>query len=253
MWSTHAIFSRACSSIFSSSHCSVLCVRCLQKHSTSTSSLLLLLFPSNRTNTCSPPTGHWFGRFAEQSPLTGYEANAPVEMSSTGATPIILLSRKGSIGSTCNSVDDLASTPAVSETSERVDLGMLASPLLSQETETSANPSRICHSNRESSETSFSHLRSGTGNPWRDVRTREIQVETRVLCKTLNQNEKKFFLSIEIYAISLKCELTELLKEKELLKHICLKKNIIRGGFLSETLSELDRQELRDVCADSSS
>ena len=189
-------FSRACSSIFSSSHCSVLCVRCLQKHSTSTSSLLLLLFPSNRTNTCSPPTGLWFGRFAEQSPLTGYEANAPVEMSSTGATPIILLSRKGSIGSTCNSVDDLASTPAVSETSERVDLGMLASPLLSQETETSANPSRICHSNRESSETSFSHLRSGTGNPWRDVRTREIQVETRVLCKTLNQNEKKFFLSI---------------------------------------------------------
>ena len=44
------------------------------------------------------------------------------------------------------------------------------------------------------------------------------QVETRVLCKTRNQKEKKFFLNIEIYAISLKCELTELFEEKELLK-----------------------------------
>ena len=53
------------------------------------------------------------------------------------------------------------------------------------------------------------------------------------LCKILIQKEKKFFLSLqENYASSLKCELTELLEEKELLKQNCVKPNIIRGGFL---------------------
>ena len=37
-------------------------------------------------------------------------------------------------------------------------------------------------------------------NPWRNVKTREIQVETQVLCKILIEKEKKFFLSMEIYA-----------------------------------------------------
>ena len=73
-----------------------------------------------------------------------------------------------------------------------------------------------------------------------------------MLCKTLNQKEKKFILRIQIYAICLKCELITLVEEEELLKRNCPKPNVMRGGFLknkkillSEAKSELDRQELR--------
>ena len=61
--------------------------------------------------------------------------DAPVEVSSTEATPIMLPSRKGRIGLTSYSADDLATTPAASEVGERSDLGMLASLLFSQERE----------------------------------------------------------------------------------------------------------------------
>ena len=101
--------------------------------STSTSSSLL--FPQNRTNTCAPPTGLFFCRFAEQFPLTDYEPKAPVEVSSTEVATTLLPSRKASIGMTCNSGEDIVTTPAVLEVDERSDLGMLASPLLTQERE----------------------------------------------------------------------------------------------------------------------
>ena len=42
-----------------------------------------LLYPSHRTNPCASPQGLWIGRMAEQSPLTGYEPNALVEVSRT--------------------------------------------------------------------------------------------------------------------------------------------------------------------------
>ena len=100
-----------------------------------------------------------------------------------------------------------------------------------RERETSANPFGIYHPKRESSETSLSHFRSGTRKPQRDVKTRENQVETGVLCKNLFQIEKKFYLSIEIYASSFKCGPTELFEEKVLLKQNCLKPVAIRGGF----------------------
>ena len=32
-----------------------------------------LLFPQNWANSCAPPTGLFFGRFAQQSPLAGYK------------------------------------------------------------------------------------------------------------------------------------------------------------------------------------
>ena len=44
------------------------------QHDTPTSSSLL--YPPNRTNPCAPQPGLTFGRFAEQSPLTGYEPRA---------------------------------------------------------------------------------------------------------------------------------------------------------------------------------
>ena len=58
----------------------------------------------------------------------------PVEVSSTEVTTTILPSRKDSVGSTYNSGEDIATILAVSEVDERSDLGMLASPLLTQVT-----------------------------------------------------------------------------------------------------------------------
>ena len=112
--------------------------------STSTSSSLLFL--SNWTPTATP----LFGRFVEQAPLTGY----PIEVSSA--------SRRDCLESSC---DDLATTLVASEAGERSDLGRLASPLILQERETSANPFGIDHSKRESSKASFSHLRTCIGKP----------------------------------------------------------------------------------------
>ena len=50
-----------------------------------------------------------------------------------------------------------------------------------------------------------------------------------MLCESLIQKEREreFFLSVKIFAISLKCELTELFEGKELLKRNCLKWNVI--------------------------
>ena len=112
--------------------------------STATSSSLL--FPSNWTPTATP----LFGRFAEQSPLTCYQ----IEVSSA--------SRRDCLESSC---DDLATTLVASETVERSDLERLASPLILQERETSANPFGIYRSNTESSKASFSHLRTCIGKP----------------------------------------------------------------------------------------
>ena len=99
--------------------------------STSTSSSLL--FPSNWTPTATP----LFGRFAERSPLTGYEPNARIEVSSE-ATPILSTSRRCSLEST---LDDFATTLHASEAGERSDMGQLASPLFQQEREASAHHS----------------------------------------------------------------------------------------------------------------
>ena len=62
--------------------------------------------------------GLLFGRMAEQSPLAGYEPNAPVDVSSTEVATL-LPSRKASIGLTYNSGEDIVTTPAVSEVDER--------------------------------------------------------------------------------------------------------------------------------------
>ena len=91
---------------------------------------LSLLFPSSWT----PTATLLFGRFVEQSPLTGY----PIEVSSA--------SRRDCLESSC---DDLATSLVVSEAGERSDVGRLASPLILQERETSANEFGIYHPNTE--------------------------------------------------------------------------------------------------------
>ena len=77
----------------------------------------------------------------------------------------------------------------------KISVGMLA---LSQKTETSANPFRIHHSDRESSDTSFSHFRAGYG---------ETRSEVYRHSNVPHSEKEKFYLNIEISAISLNCEL----------------------------------------------
>ena len=103
------------------------------QHVASTASSLLN--PPNRTNPCAPQSGLLFGRFAEQSPLTGFEPSAPVEVSSTEVTTTLLPSRKASSGSTHNSGEDIVTALAVSDVDDRSELGVVVSPLLSQERE----------------------------------------------------------------------------------------------------------------------
>ena len=83
-----------------------------------------LLFPS----TWTPSTAPLFGRFREQSPLTGYEPNAPIEVSSA-ATPFVPLSRICLLES---NADYLATTLDASGAGDRSDVGRLTSPLFLQ-------------------------------------------------------------------------------------------------------------------------
>ena len=116
------------------------------------------LYPLNRSISCNPQQGVQFGRLPEQSPLTSCEPNDPVEVSSTELTTTLLPSRKASIASTCNSGEDIAAAPASSEVDEKP-IGMLASPLLSQERETRAASIQDLHSNREDSESTLQPVR----------------------------------------------------------------------------------------------
>ena len=76
-----------------------------------------------------PGGGGWFGRVAEQSPLTGYERNNLIEISSQH-TPINFPSRRNSFSTDFNDVP----TIAASDATDTLDAGM-ASPLFTQERE----------------------------------------------------------------------------------------------------------------------
>ena len=128
-------------------------ISCPPPHSTPS-----LLYPPNRSIPCISPQGVPFGRLAEQSPVTGYEPNEPVEVGSTEVTTLLLPSRRASIGST-------ATTPASSEVDERPNLGMLASALSTQKRGASATAFRIYHSDRENSESRSSDVAASAGRP----------------------------------------------------------------------------------------
>ena len=233
----------------SASHVSHLASLFSVQHDTPTSSSLL--YPPNRTNPRAPQPGFLFGRFTEQSPLTGCEPNAPVEVSSTEVTTTLLHSRKASIGSTYNSGEDIVTTLAVSQVDERSDLGMLASPLLTHERD-----------RRDSFQNLSLKWRKFCGafvpvrrDPWRCAQTKENHVETQMLCRSLIRKERGFCLSIEKSATSLNCELIKLPEDKKLLylrlsvseaeyRTILLLEEQ-KNYLLSEALSKLDMQELR--------
>ena len=121
--------------------------RCLTRHrlhspSLSTPTSYPLLFPSNRPTTCTPPAGLFFGRFAEQSPLTGYQPSAPVEVSSTEVPPTLLPSKNGSIGSTCTATTSLLSWLYRRKLKDRTWECWPHNSCHRRERETSANPFR---------------------------------------------------------------------------------------------------------------
>ena len=96
----------------------------------STFPLYCILLSDEKPN--DPRTEGRSGRLALQSPLTGYEPNATVEVSSAEVTPVLLPSRRASFCSVKNSGQDVTTTPVSSEVDERQSMGMLASPLLMQ-------------------------------------------------------------------------------------------------------------------------
>ena len=195
-----------------------------------------LTFPTLPT-TSTPQTGLLFGRLAEQSPLTGFLAQSSVEVSSTETTPIVLLSRKGSIGSTYNSGDDRATILAASEAGQRSVLGMLASATVSQQRETSANPFGIFHSDGENSETSFLRFRSGTVKTIaRRQDKRKSSRDLGVVPDSHPEREKVLSQHRDLRNF-LKSERIKLFEEAELLGQNCLEPKIIRRGFMKNKKS----------------
>ena len=114
------------------------------------------LCPPERSIRHDPQHGVQFGRFAEQCSMTVYEPNDSVEDSSTEVTTVLSLPRRGSIGSTYNSGEDIATTPALSEVDGGPNLGLLASPLLTVKFITPSRPVQgdllaMCSHKRKSS------------------------------------------------------------------------------------------------------
>ena len=72
---------------------------------------------------CNPHPGGHFGRFAEQSLLACYQLNDPVEVSSKEVAPMLLPSRRASVGSTHDSCEDIPATPVSSEVDEKQKYG----------------------------------------------------------------------------------------------------------------------------------
>ena len=74
--------------------------------------------PTSPNHCATPQGGLFFGRVAEQSPLTGYEPKTLIEVNSEH-TPINLHSRKSSLDT---DVNDLATTLDVSEMIDTTDV-----------------------------------------------------------------------------------------------------------------------------------
>ena len=124
---------------------------------------------------------------------------------------MLVPSRRAGIGSTYNSCEDIATTPASSEVDERPNMGLLASPVLTQER--NAAPFRIYHSNIENVESRSSHVPTRTGRPAAMYsHKRKSSRDSHVL---VSHSERESFLSIEQSAISLNCKPIMPPKEKK--------------------------------------
>ena len=86
------------------------------------------------------------GRFAEQSPCTGYEPKDPIEVHDSEFTPTFF-PRKTTRTSACNTTEDVETPPYDLEADGSRNKGMLASPLCLQERDASADSTRVDCSN----------------------------------------------------------------------------------------------------------
>ena len=98
-----------------------------------------LHYPSGSPSTATLQGRSCTGRLAEQSSLTGYEPKSLIEVSSEHIATN-LPSRKGSLDT---NFDDLATAVDASDMIDTTDVGLLTSPLFSQEHEVSAIPCSV--------------------------------------------------------------------------------------------------------------
>ena len=142
-----------------------------------------LLFPSHGDIHCDPRLERQFGRFAEQSLLTSYEPNDPVEVNSTEVSLCSYHQEQRVLGRlTIQARTSLL--PASSEVDEIQSMGMLASPLFTQKREASATSSRIYQPK----------LR-------RCTRIQESRAEIYKVYRSLIPREKRYSLAIEMFRI----------------------------------------------------
>ena len=123
--------------------------------------------------------------------------------------------------------------------------------------ETSANPFGVYHSNGEGSETCFSHFRSGTGKLVARCQFKR-KVKSRLRCcatfsfrreKVLPEHgDLRYFL--EMRADRVRRERVAQTKLSEAEDHTRRLLEEPKDYLLSEAQLELDKQELRDQCAD---
>ena len=159
-----------------------------------------------------PQQGLVFGSFAEQSPLTGYEPNAPVKVGRYGGYDNALTHEKKQALVRLTPLARTSSLlPLYRRVDERSNLGMLPSPLLTLQTQVQP------HSNRESSATRSSHVPTSTERPVAMSSNNKIESRLKCCAGVLFRKRTGFFLSIEKSTSSLNCELIMLFKEKELL------------------------------------
>ena len=190
------------------------------------------------------------GRLAIQSPLTGYEPNATVEISCTEATLVHHASRRTSFCSASNSGEDATTAPVTSGVDERQRIRRLPSPLLMQKREAIAIPARMYHSTGENSTSHHHTHRPSTGRPVvthshkrkssRDMRSAQEKQLVNERVRAEQQDVRDFFQNSE-----------QKKQSKENMKPYrdSWKRNLIRGYFLtSRGVKHSQRQHLRYFC-----
>ena len=130
---------------------------------------------TSRFSTSRPRTGRQSGWLAEQSPLTGYEPNVTVEVTSAKVALVLLPSRGASFSSAYNSGEDVTTTLVSSEVDVRHSMWMLASLLFTQKNGARAAPSRIYHS--KFCVKFVTHSIQHKADLWRCTRTRGSRAE----------------------------------------------------------------------------
>ena len=171
----------------------------------STPSLLYLL---NRSILCNPQHGVQFGGLAEQNPMTGYEPNDNVEVSSTEVTTTLFPSRRASVGSTYN----ISATPVSSEVQKKAKLENAGISAVNMK---ERGKCRTIHSNRNYVSIS-SHILTSTET------CGDVLTQAKVKSRSINLQE------------SYQRERESIMPPKESgqLYQDSLKRNIIRDCFL---------------------